>query len=143
MSSPPISSSSDRRAPAGAIRLTDLARAGFDDLSGAAERLRDLAERTGTDAPAVLGLFARPVADPDEALAGLERLLEKAPERVAAAVADPGFGHRLAAVLGASSGLTDFLVRHPDETAVLAHPIPAPPGAEEFLATLLTAVGAE
>ena len=143
MSSPPTSSSSDRRAPAGALRLTDLARAGFDDLSGAAERLRALAARTGTDAPALLALFERPVADPDEALTGLERLLEKAPERVAAAVADAGFGHRLVAVLGASSGLTDFLVRHPDEAGVLEHPIAAPPTAEALLDALLGAVGAE
>src|ERR1700712_598405 len=122
MSSPRTSSSSDRRAPVGALRLTDLARAGFDDLSGSADRIRALAERTDADPARLLALFERPVADPDEALAGLERLHDRAPDRVATAVAEPGFGRRLVAVLGASSGLTDFLVRHPGESAVLEAP---------------------
>ncbi|HEY8319785.1 MAG TPA: bifunctional [glutamine synthetase] adenylyltransferase/[glutamine synthetase]-adenylyl-L-tyrosine phosphorylase [Amnibacterium sp.] len=142
MSSPRTSSSSDRRAPAGALRLTDLARAGFDDLSGSADRIRALAERIDADPTRLLALFERPVADPDEALGGLERLHDRAPDRVARAVAEPGFGRRLVAVLGASSGLTDFLIRHPGESAVLEAPIPEPLGPDALLAALLAAVGA-
>ncbi|MDQ1530194.1 MAG: [glutamine synthetase] adenylyltransferase / [glutamine synthetase]-adenylyl-L-tyrosine [Microbacteriaceae bacterium] len=138
MSSPPTSSSSDRRA----VRLTGLARAGFSDLSGAQERLDRLDEQTGVDAGSFLGLFDRPVADADEALAALERLVERAPAQVVDAVRDRGHGRRLTAVLGASSGLADFLVRHPAEVAALAEPLPAPRTPEAMLDALLDAVGA-
>ena len=46
-------------------------------------------------------------------------------------------------MLGASSGLTDFLIRHPGETAVLEAPIAEPLGPEALLTALLEAVGAQ
>ncbi|MDH2442344.1 bifunctional [glutamine synthetase] adenylyltransferase/[glutamine synthetase]-adenylyl-L-tyrosine phosphorylase [Amnibacterium sp. CER49] len=136
MSSPPISSSSDRRAS----RYGRLARAGFADLGGAALRLERLDALAGVAPGSVLALFERPVADPDDALTGLERLAERSPERFVESVAEPGAARRLIAVLGASNGLADFVVRHPDEVAALRAPLPAPPSAAELLAALRAAV---
>ncbi len=63
------------------------------------------------------------VADPDAALAALDRLLEAAPdgEDLAAALcADEGLRAGLLGVLGASTALGDHLARHPRHWHLLA-----------------------
>ncbi|MBI5160247.1 MAG: bifunctional [glutamine synthetase] adenylyltransferase/[glutamine synthetase]-adenylyl-L-tyrosine phosphorylase [Micrococcales bacterium] len=90
--------------------LTELARLGFADLGGSAERLAalpDAGER-------ILPCFAE-AADPDGALLCLLRLRERDPARVDAVLADRDAAARLIRLLGASEGLAAFLQRHPEE----------------------------
>ena len=86
-------------------------------------------------------------ADPDQALFGLVRLLEAAPDLPAlrhALVTDSAFVTRLAAVLGASSALGDHLVRHPNDWRLLTGEESLAQRAEHQLrADLLAAVGAD
>src|SRR4051812_18671939 len=124
MSSPATSSSS--RGGRAETRLTDLARAGFVDLTAARSDVDELAERLGVPGATVLGAFGRVVGSPDEALHALCRLAERAPDEVSALFADPAAARRVALVLGASTGLADFLLRRPDALAVLLVPLSAP-----------------
>src|SRR5579875_2875926 len=76
---------------------------------------------------------------------GLARLLRSRCGRAVRAAArdDQGFRRRLAAVLGVSAALGDFLARHPESWQVLAGPrTEALPGARELRAELLAAVPA-
>ena len=99
--------------------LTELARLGFTELDETSRRLDLLG------APELVAHFAR-AADPDQALRYLLGLRESAPVELAALIADPDAAARLIRVLGASSGLGDFLARHPRELQALATPITAP-----------------
>ncbi|MGN6443873.1 bifunctional [glutamine synthetase] adenylyltransferase/[glutamine synthetase]-adenylyl-L-tyrosine phosphorylase [Amnibacterium sp.] len=149
MSSPATSSSSDRgavppgRRGGGELRLTELARAGFLDLTGARSDIEALASRSGIAATAVLGAFDRPVGAPDEALHALRRLADRDETGVAAVFQEPGAARRLVLVLGASSGLADFLIRRPEALGSLLQPMAAPPGPEALTAALLASVGAQ
>lgn len=111
--------------------LTDLARLGFAELDETSRRLELLG------ASELVAHFAR-AADPDQALRYLLGLRESAPGELAALIADPDAAARLIRVLGASSGLGDFLARHPRELQALATPIATPP--TEYGADLLAAV---
>ncbi|HEU0205345.1 MAG TPA: bifunctional [glutamine synthetase] adenylyltransferase/[glutamine synthetase]-adenylyl-L-tyrosine phosphorylase [Pseudolysinimonas sp.] len=112
--------------------LTELARLGFADLDAA-----------GAGLPAVpsdrVELFAL-VADPDQALRLLRGLIESAPDDVAPLLADHDASLRLLRVLGASSGLGDFLAHHPEQLRVLRAPLRGPADEAAFRATLLEAV---
>ena len=83
MSSPATSSSSEdgarrgRQQAADELRLSDLARAGFVDLTAARADIEELAERLGTPQALVLHAFDRPVGAPDESLHALCRLAER------------------------------------------------------------------
>jgi glutamate-ammonia-ligase adenylyltransferase len=107
---------------------TELARLGFADLT----RSRELIEALD---PAVVPAFAR-AADPDQALALLERLGESA----APLLARRDAASRLIRVLGASSGLGDFFARHPEQLDVLLDPLASLPQADAFRDDLLSAV---
>lgn len=112
--------------------LGALARAGFDDLDRAGSRLAELADAAGLAPETLLdGLAA--AADPDQALAELQRLFERAPDAVRAVLNDPGSLDRAARLLGASRGFAEFLLRNLDELAVL-HDEPAPPPTTEAAA---------
>ncbi|WP_046471352.1 bifunctional [glutamine synthetase] adenylyltransferase/[glutamine synthetase]-adenylyl-L-tyrosine phosphorylase [Allosalinactinospora lopnorensis] len=122
-----------------------LARRGFGDGERAALLMREAGlsfERHGEVIDALGG-----AADPDLALLGLVRLLEHAPEpdELRAALRDdPGLRTRLARVLGASTALTDHLVRHPADWRELRGPeTESSPGASELRAGLMRAVGAD
>jgi glutamate-ammonia-ligase adenylyltransferase len=125
---------SERRTKSLAGRL---ARLGVTDAAGAADRLEGHALEDGLlDALSI-------AADPDLALSGLLRLLEKT-DIGAELAADTEARDRLLAVLGVSGALGDHLVRHPDHWRVLAGPMAVRrPGAEELRAALLRAVGAD
>lgn len=119
--------------------LGRLARAGFDDLDRAAAGLGRLAEATGVDGEALLEALGT-AADPDSALAELERLHDRAPAELVAVLAEPAAAERLARLVGASRGLADFLSRHPADIALLrAVPMP-PPTSAEARGLLLAAV---
>jgi glutamate-ammonia-ligase adenylyltransferase len=118
-----------------------LLRMGFEDSALAADELA----RLGGDAEPLVALLAR-TADPDQALAGLGRLVERAePGLVRELVEDQGSAMRLLSVLGASQALTDHLCRHPAQWHELADPFlgSTRPPAYVLRNGLLRAVGAD
>ncbi|WP_448004538.1 bifunctional [glutamine synthetase] adenylyltransferase/[glutamine synthetase]-adenylyl-L-tyrosine phosphorylase [Agromyces bauzanensis] len=119
--------------------LGRLARAGFDDLDRAAASLEELATATGIDEERLLGALAH-AGDPDEALAAIRRLQERAPHEVTAVLGQDDSAERLARLLGASRGFADFLRRHPAELAVLRHAPTPPLGAEDARAVMSAAL---
>src|SRR4051812_2829197 len=111
--------------------LTELARLGFADLDAAGARLAAVPRDR-------VGLFAL-VADPAQALRLLRALIESAPDAVAPLLADEDASLRLFRVLGASSGLADFLAHHPEQLSVLRTPLRGPRAPAKLRATLLAA----
>jgi len=112
--------------------LTALAKLGFLELSEARDRL------TALDRPEVPALLAR-AADPDQALRLLLDISESASDQLEAVLSDDDAAVRLVQVLGASSGLGDFLARHPDELDALRTPVADPPTPEEYVQYLTSA----
>ncbi len=127
--------STERRAS-----LTDLARAGFADLTASSAALDELAELTGT-ARADIVLRAQRAADPDGAVQSCLRIARRDADALLHALR--ASGDVLWRLLGASSGLADFFLRHPDELRELDDAGAALPTAEEMRASLLEAVGAD
>ncbi|TXK17821.1 bifunctional [glutamine synthetase] adenylyltransferase/[glutamine synthetase]-adenylyl-L-tyrosine phosphorylase [Homoserinibacter sp. GY 40078] len=118
-----------------AVTLTELARLGFMDLGGAAEALPEV--------PADLVPLFSGAADPDQALRLLLALLERSSE-VRSELDDPHVARCLIAVLGASEGLGEFLLRHPEEVGALRDALDGPESASTYRETLAAAVdGAE
>ncbi|MBG6107995.1 bifunctional [glutamine synthetase] adenylyltransferase/[glutamine synthetase]-adenylyl-L-tyrosine phosphorylase [Frigoribacterium sp. CG_9.8] len=129
--------------------LTDLARIGFteldqavtlsaelDDLLAGAKGRAKSPARSGVsgDIPSsaqLLPLFAH-AADADAALRFLVALARRSPSQTVALLGDALAADRLIRVLGASAGLADFLLRHPEELSVLALPFSQPPAAELY-----------
>lgn len=122
-----------------------LARRGFGDATRAA---RLLAESGLADAAheVIVDALCR-AADPDLALFGLVRILERSAdpgELLSALHEDADFRERLCQVVGASRALADHLVRHPGDWRELRGADAArPPDAEELRAGLLAVVGAD
>ena len=112
--------------------LTELARLGFADLDAAGAGLSAVPRER-------VELFAL-VADPDQALRLLRGLIESAPDAVAPLLADEDAALRLLRVLGASSGLGDFLAHHPEQLRVLRTPLRGPGDEATLRATLLAAI---
>ncbi|PPH05119.1 hypothetical protein C5C33_12520 [Rathayibacter sp. AY1H3] len=121
--------------------LRDVARLGFAALGETGARLAEAEELAGRQLESVLPSFAR-VADPDEALLALIDLLRRHRDRMDAVLADDEALTRLLLVVGASSGLADFLQRRPDELASVLEPVRTLPGRAEMKAELLESVGA-
>ncbi|WP_062212709.1 bifunctional [glutamine synthetase] adenylyltransferase/[glutamine synthetase]-adenylyl-L-tyrosine phosphorylase [Streptomyces sp. NBRC 109706] len=126
-------------------RFGQLARRGFTDPSAAERLLESTPLRPAAQHTALLDALGA-TADPDQALRALARLVEAQPPDERARLLDTLLAakplrDRLLAVLGASEGLADELVRHPAtwqalhafETADLH------PGTEEFTAALASA----
>lgn len=122
-----------------------LARRGFGDATRAARLLADsgLADAAHD---VIVDALCR-AADPDLALFGLVRILERSAdpaELLAALHEEADFRERLCQVVGASRALTDHLVRHPDDWRELRGADAArPPETEELRAGLLAVVGAD
>lgn len=123
------------------LTLTELARVGFADLGEIRGRLDEVRELGGPEPAVLLPLLAR-TASPDAALAALLSLLRHAPTELHALLTLPDALLRLLLVVGASSGLTEFFLRHPDELKVLAASRAVLPTAEELGVDLLDSVGA-
>jgi glutamate-ammonia-ligase adenylyltransferase len=114
-----------------------LARRGFADAS-AAERI--VAEWEAEREP-VLELLTRS-ADPDLALAGLDRLTERVPDLTDRLTANPVLARQLIMVLGASAKLTQHLLAHPEHLDLLDAEL-TKARAAELRATMLGATGAD
>jgi len=112
--------------------LMELAKIGFTELGSSHALLTD------SDV-AHLSLFSV-AANPDQALQMLGRLRESAPTEVAAVLAKEGAATRLMRVLGASSGLAEFLIRRPSELSALLSALASPPTAAEYASDMLAAV---
>ncbi|MCU1637241.1 MAG: bifunctional glutamine-synthetase adenylyltransferase/deadenyltransferase [Cryobacterium sp.] len=123
------------------LTLTELARVGFTELDDVHEGLVEVRQLGGPDRDTLLVMLAK-AANPDAALAALVALLRSRPAVVHALMDDPDAALRLLRVLGASRGLADFFLRHPEELLVLSAARPALPGPEELGTDLLDAVGA-
>ncbi|MBD8728077.1 bifunctional [glutamine synthetase] adenylyltransferase/[glutamine synthetase]-adenylyl-L-tyrosine phosphorylase [Frigoribacterium sp. CFBP 13707] len=117
--------------------LSELARLGFAELREARDRIERLVAEEPR-AESLVASFAR-APDPDAALRHLERLVERDADGVSRLL-DAGAGPRLVRVLGASSGLAEFLTRRPDELAGLLVPLTAPPSPEDYVGDLLAVV---
>jgi glutamate-ammonia-ligase adenylyltransferase len=122
------------------LTLTELARVGFVDLGEVRIRLAEVGELGGPEPAALLPFLAK-TANPDAALTALVSLLRQAPDELHAVLAYPDATLRLLRVVGASSGLADFFLRHPQELAVLATSRAELPDAAELTADLLDSVG--
>jgi [glutamine synthetase] adenylyltransferase / [glutamine synthetase]-adenylyl-L-tyrosine phosphorylase len=97
------------------VAVADLARAGFTQARRAGSLIAAALEHLDaeTDEGALISDLGA-VADPNEAALGLVRLVEHDAD-AARLLSVPGAGReRVLAVLGASSALTDHLVKHPE-----------------------------
>lgn len=103
------------------LGLSELARFGFVDLSGTIGKLDELVKLvgdSGRSALATLGL----AADPDQALNALLNLATAQQAKTKALLKKEDSARRLCALLGASSALTDFIMRQPQQLDVFEKP---------------------
>ncbi|MCU1597112.1 MAG: bifunctional glutamine-synthetase adenylyltransferase/deadenyltransferase [Glaciihabitans sp.] len=112
--------------------LTELAKLGFTELGSTRDLLGDLPDE-------LIAHFAS-AADADQALKLLGELREHAPSAVAKLADSSDAAGRLIRILGASRGLAEFFLRHPEELACLAAPLHSLPGLDELRASLLESV---
>jgi glutamate-ammonia-ligase adenylyltransferase len=120
--------------------LTGLARAGFGDLATSDRLLDEVAELAETPREAVIAHVDR-AADPDAALSALARIARRSPGHVTTALRTTP--STVWALLGASEGLADFFLRHPDELAHLAGAESSLPDAAMLRDELLESVAAD
>lgn len=92
------------------LRLADVARAGFQDLSASRDELLELAATLGCPVSEMLEAFAR-AADPDAALSRVRHLAERHSELLRSF--DARSWRRLGLLIGASPALGDFFARNP------------------------------
>ena len=112
--------------------LTDLARLGFTELGSTRELLEAFPEE-------LVPLFAH-AADADQALLLLGQLRETAPTELARVLASDIAARSLVRILGASVGLAEFFLRHPDQLDALLTPLEVLPAADELRCELLASV---
>ncbi len=121
--------------------LTELARLGFSELAETEALIAELETEAGLER-SQLTSQAGYAADPDAALTGLVRIARRDPDAVRALAEDEVGWRSLWALLGASSGFSDFFHRHPGELAQLVGGVAVLPTAAELTASLLESVGA-
>ena len=95
----------------------NLIRSGFLEIDKTKELLNTLKITTPRD---VLLEELSQVANPDEALLLLVRILEKNNKEFEKTIEDESIRFRLLKVLGSSSGLGEFLINHPEDIEVLS-----------------------
>ncbi|GEP25673.1 bifunctional [glutamine synthetase] adenylyltransferase/[glutamine synthetase]-adenylyl-L-tyrosine phosphorylase [Cryobacterium levicorallinum] len=136
------------------LTLTELVRVGFVDLTEVRGRL-DEVERLGassphsaseatdrlTDTHQLLPLLTK-TASPDAALVALVALLRQGSAELFHLLQSCAAAGRLLRVLGASSGLAEFFLRHPNELSVLKVPLAVLPSVDDLVRDLLDSVGA-
>jgi [glutamine synthetase] adenylyltransferase / [glutamine synthetase]-adenylyl-L-tyrosine phosphorylase len=118
--------------PREATTLTELARLGFTELGDAEALVRDLAGD-------LIPLFAH-AADADQALRLLGELRERSATQLDRVLAKPDAADRLVRILGASRGIAEFFLRHPDELTALQTPLETLPGFDALRADLIASV---
>lgn len=119
--------------------LSELARYGFVDLSGTIGKLDQLVKLvgdSGRSALASLGL----ALDPDQALNALLNLATAQPARVKALLKKEDSANRLVSILGASTALSDFLMRYPAQLSIFEKPQTAIAGAEQMKQETIAAI---
>ena len=114
-----------------------LARRGFTDADTALHTVA----RWASDPEPMLDLVAQ-AADPDLALTGLDRLLDRVPDLPAEMTAHPFLARQLVAVLGASAKLSAHLCVHPEHLQHLRVELTRT-SAADLRAELLRATGAD
>jgi glutamate-ammonia-ligase adenylyltransferase len=119
-----------------------LARLGFADATAAAAVVDAWRERGTADQVELALAELQRAADPDLALAGLNRLASARPGVFAELGNDPAFARRLIAVLGASVALNQHLGTHPDDVEILAGDVQRRRPAD-LRSEMLLAVGAD
>ncbi len=131
------------------LTLTDLARVGFADFGEARLRLAEVRAQLDAHAAAQLTPTTRELlalltlaADPDVALGSLVDLLRQSPDDLVRLCDQPGALQRLIRVLGASTGLAEFFLRHPEELTVLHGESLRLPSATELADDMLASVEA-
>ena len=103
------------------LGLSELARFGFVDLSATIGRLDDLVKLVGDSGRSALAALGV-AADPDQALIALLNLSTAYPAKAKALLKKDDSARRLCALLGASSALTEFVMRHPEHLDVFEKP---------------------
>jgi len=126
--------------PDDSVSLSALARLGFAELSEAAASLTELAEIL--DRPHGVLLEADDAADPDAAVRGLLRVARRDAGPLRALLDDEVTRRQVWRVFGASEGLADFFLRHPEQLSVLEGSISGLPTSQEMQERLLASVGA-
>ncbi|KNY06918.1 bifunctional [glutamine synthetase] adenylyltransferase/[glutamine synthetase]-adenylyl-L-tyrosine phosphorylase [Microbacterium sp. GCS4] len=122
------------------VSLSALARLGFAELSEASANLTELAGILGLDRGVLVA--GATAADPDAAVEGMLRVARRDAAPLVALFREEESRRRAWRVFGASEGLADFFLRHPEELSVLGEPHDALPTASELDALLLGAVDA-
>jgi glutamate-ammonia-ligase adenylyltransferase len=112
--------------------LTELARLGFTELGEAGELVAGLPDD-------LIPHFAH-AADADQAIRLLGQLGVVAPLQLDAVLGDQDAADRLIRILGASRGIAEFFLRHPEELDVLLAPMALLPSADMLRADLLAVV---
>lgn len=120
--------------------LSDVARAGFRDLTHARDSLGQLANELDIDGGQLLDAFAL-AADPDSALARVRELADAHPNSVNSL--QPVQWRRLTLLFGSSPALGSFFVRHPESLDPLLRRDGGLVDDERARAELLQAVGAD
>jgi hypothetical protein len=103
------------------LGLSELARFGFVDLSGTIGKLDELVKLVGDSGRSALASLGV-AADPDQALVALLNLATAQPAKTKALLKKDDSARRLCALLGASTALTDFIMRHPEQLDVFEKP---------------------
>src|SRR5215217_8700507 len=114
-----------------------LARRGFVDAEAAVRVI----DHWDDEHEPLLDLLAQS-GDPDQALAGLDRLCDRVPGLLPRLTAAPILAHQLIMVLGASNRLTHHLIAHPEHIELLESQLVKVPAAS-LRQELLQATGAD
>lgn len=126
--------------PDDSVSLSALARLGFAELSEAAAALTELSSIL--DRPRSVLLEASDAADPDAAVRGLLRVARRDETPLRRLLDDEATRRRVWRVFGASEGLAEFFLRHPDQLSILDGALDAFPAAQDLEERLLASVGA-
>ena len=92
--------------------LSELAKLGFENLSETVSKLDSLVELVGDWGHSALTPLAS-AASPDKALDFLLRMAEIQPKAVSKTLSDSSMAERLCRITGASDGIAEHLLRHP------------------------------
>ena len=120
------------------LGLSELARFGFVDLSGTIAKLDELVALVGDSGRSALAALGS-VADPDQALVALLNLATAQPSKIKTLLKKDDSAKRLCSLLGASTSLTDFLMRHPQQLEIFEKSQQLLPP-EEYKANLIASV---
>ncbi len=109
--------------------LSELARLGFEALSETVPKLEQLVKLVGDRGHGALAAISAS-SSPDRALDALIRLAEINSKSLGKLLAKHEQSERLCRILGASNGLTDFLLRHPTLIGIFSNPSGIPKAEE-------------